>query len=64
MVREATCGMTGQPMRDPGLKTKLTEREFINGLMEDDSRASGKITTCMEKVSTLGRMAVATKESI
>ena len=58
------CGMMAPCMMACGLKTKLVAKDFMYGLMEGSMKGSGKTITCMEKVSTLGKMVVGMKVSI
>lgn len=45
------------------MKIKSMAGESMNGLMEGNTMAIGKITTCMAKVSTLGKMGESTMGS-
>lgn len=63
MVRVNTCGTIAHAMTDTGLKIKSMDMGYMNGLTADATMASGKTTTCMEKVYTLGKTVGDTKES-
>ena len=49
-------GKMAQDMKEIGTKIELKAQENINGKTADAIMANGKITTCMEKVFTLGLM--------
>ena len=51
-------------MMGNGMKTKSTAKDYISGRMAGSSTGSGKITTCMAVVSTLGKMVEGTKVNI
>lgn len=58
-----TYGMTSLLTTESGMKIKLMAQEHMNGLMVDDMKVSGRKITCMARVSTHGKMVVATKAS-
>ena len=55
-------GLMDQHILDLGLKTKSMAKEFINGLMVDNTPEIGKTTTWMGMVSTNIKMEGLTKE--
>lgn len=61
MVKESIFGTMDQCMMVNGQKTRLMAEVSMCGLMEGGSMESGETTTCMERASTLGKMAESMK---
>lgn len=56
MVTGLTLGMMAPAMLAIGSKTRLTGLEFTLGLTVESTKVLGKITICMEKEHTHGKM--------
>lgn len=57
-------GTTAPATTESGLRTKSTGLDFTFGQMGANMTVSGETTTCMARVSTLGRTVENTRESI
>ena len=63
MERDTILGMMDPPMTVSGLTTKSTEKDSTSGQMAALTKGFGRITTCMEEVSILGKTAENTMAS-
>ena len=63
MEKVCTYGTMDQDTMENGSKIKLTEVVSMNGLMVGSMMDNGKITICMVKAFTLGKMAENTMEN-
>ena len=53
---ENTYGMMAVCTKVNGMRIKLTVKEFMSGQMVENTMENGEIITCMEEVSTHGKM--------